>query len=161
MGTPCYFQFPDQAKYRNGPASVSLKEFSMQIEHEVCFHKYHTCNLLQVEPKRFEFQISESDREHLELRVHSTIPITCSTPHCVVIVNVVQEDESGQAVLSDCQLEFWKSNHPQQKKFNVTAKRDKILDGNRVMHIQLKVDHRKKFTPDVWKTHLPIPKVKV
>ena len=115
----------------------------------------------QVEPKKFEFQISEGDKEHLELKVNATIPIICSTPHCVVIVNVVQEDESGQAVLSGCQLEFWRSNHPQQKKFNVTAKRDKILDGNRVMHIQLTVNRKKKFTPDEWKKHLPIRKVKV
>lgn len=88
------------------------------------------------------FVISEKNRSPIKVSVKLTIPLMCRDNRgCSIIFSIIPVKNFEHVTLSQCQLEFKESNASQVKTFLISANKNKVQDGNKIIPISIKA-HR-------------------
>ena len=112
---------------------------------------------MQVEPRQIKFTTTEAGKP-LKLIVKATVPIVCQNSKiCSVLVDLGQDNT--QNFLDLCTIVFKPGAANQTQSVEVTAKRDFINDGDRIM--VLKVNVLEHIDPVDWNQHRKIPDIQV
>ena len=94
-----------------------------------------------------------------KLTLTSTVPIACDDGinNCDLLVELHQTND--QAFNDYCALKFKPGKAGQTQEFNITAKRDFVDDGDKIMIIKLKIIFNIGLSD--WNKHIAIPNIKV